>query len=94
MTSPKQTSDKKTSETRVRKCKFAALLLPILGVLLIIPPLVSMRTTQNAVILGIPANIAYLFGAWLAMIVGAYVLQKLMPNVLTSAIHAKDDESD
>lgn len=89
MSSPKQ-----SSETRVRKFRFAALLLPLLGILLIVPPLVSMRTTHYAVFFGIPANIAYLFGAWLLMIVGAYVLQKLMPDTLTTPKHSGDEKSD
>lgn len=87
-------SSKHPAETRVRKFRFAALLLPIFGILLIIPPLVSMRTTQNAMIFGIPANIAYLFGAWLAMIIGAYILQKLMPDILTNPNLPEDKKSD
>ncbi|HHB82975.1 MAG TPA: hypothetical protein ENK61_05835 [Devosia sp.] len=85
---------KQSAETRVRKFKFAAMLLPIFAILLIVPPLVSMRTTQNAVILGIPANIAYLFGVWLAMIIGAYILQKMMPDILANPPHPEDEKSD
>ena len=53
-----------------------AFLLPALGLILILPPLVFLPSNGDS-FLGVPANIAYIFGVWLALIVGAFWLQRL-----------------
>ena len=70
----------KDPQSGARKFRFVALLLPIAGLLLILPPLVSMRSDAGAFLFGVPVNIAYLFGVWLFLIVGAYLLQRNIPN--------------
>lgn len=70
----------KDPQSRTRKFRFVALLLPVAGLLLILPPLVSMRNNANAFVFGVPVNIAYLFGVWTFLIVGAYLLQRNIPN--------------
>ena len=61
-----------------RKIEFIALLLPILGMLMILPPLVSIRNI-SAEFFGFPAIIAYLFGVWLLLIISAFFLQRRIP---------------
>ncbi|MEL6678505.1 MAG: hypothetical protein AAFQ51_07350 [Pseudomonadota bacterium] len=45
----------------------AALLLPLVGLLLFLPPLISVFFSTRPV-LGVPLIVAYVFGAWLALI--------------------------
>ena len=74
------TEQKKDPHSKTRKFKFVALFLPIAGLLLILPPLVSMRRDVDAVFLGVPINIAYLFAVWMFLIIGAYFLQRNIPT--------------
>ncbi len=64
-----------------RKFAFTALLLPLLGLLAILPPLVSIRNV-SVTFFGFPSIIAYLFGIWLLLIFGAFILQKNIPEKL------------
>ncbi|HHS82279.1 MAG TPA: hypothetical protein ENJ68_02055 [Devosia sp.] len=86
-------------ETRrkLRPEKFVALafLLPLLGAILILPPLVLLPGGTASPLFGIPANIAYIFAVWLLLIAGAYTLQRLSPQLLDTpsppARRASDD---
>ncbi len=62
-----------------RKLEFIAFMLPVLGLLAIMPPLVSIRNVP-VFFFGIPSIIAYLFGVWFLLILGAYLLQRLLPG--------------
>lgn len=73
-------SQNKDPQSKTRKFRFVALLLPMAGFLLILPPLVSMRGDASAFIFGVPVNVAYLFGVWMSLIVGAYLLQRNIPD--------------
>lgn len=48
----------------------AARLLPMLGALLLMPPIISLFVV-NASIAGVPLIVVYLFGTWVALIGGA-----------------------
>ncbi len=81
----------------MRPEKFAALafLLPLLGAILILPPLVLLPGGTASPLFGIPANIAYIFSVWLLLIGGAYALQRLSRQVFDTpsppAQRASDD---
>lgn len=55
---------------RSRKVQDGALLLPIVGMVLLMPPAVQVFTIDGT-IFGIPIPVAYVFGVWLALIVVA-----------------------
>lgn len=55
---------------RSRKVQDGALLLPIVGMVLLMPPAVQVFAIEGT-ILGIPVPVAYVFGVWLALIVVA-----------------------
>ena len=62
-----------------RKFSFVALLLPLCGLLMLLPPLVSIRNI-NTSFMGFPSIIAYLFGVWFLLIIAAFILQKNIPE--------------
>ncbi len=63
---------------RMRKRQHAAFLLPVAGLLLIIPPLLTVFGLRRLVF-GAPLQTVYLFLVWLAMIAGAALLARLLP---------------
>jgi len=65
--------------TGQKKIAFLAKLLPIVGLVFFLPPLVSIADI-NTQIFGFPAIIAYLFAVWLLVIIAAYFLQKKLPS--------------
>lgn len=73
-----------------RKYAFTALLLPVFGLLAILPPLVSIRNI-NGTFFGFPSIIAYLFGIWFLLILGAFILQKNIPEKLQKFKDNKDN---
>ncbi len=62
-----------------RKLTSAALVLTLLGALMFLPPLASVLQIERRV-LGIPAEVIYLFLVWLLLIVGAWWLGKRLPR--------------
>jgi uncharacterized membrane protein YfbV (UPF0208 family) len=62
-----------------RKLTSAALVLTLLGALLFMPPLASVFQVQQRV-LGIPAEVIYLFFVWVLLVVGAWWLGKRLPH--------------
>ena len=52
-----------------------AVLLPVLGVFLLMPPFVTLFT-GSARPWGLPLVVAYVFGAWIVLLVGAYLLAR------------------
>jgi|TARA_R110002072_G_scaffold517_1_gene3145 uncharacterized membrane protein YuzA (DUF378 family) len=63
------------------KLRDAAILLPLLGVFLLMPPIISLMGTSSA-LTGVPFIVVYIFGVWLLLIFCAYRLS-LRLNDLT-----------
>jgi hypothetical protein len=53
-----------------------AFLLPFFGTLLVLPPLVNLFVGRRLLVLGVPLDTLYLFGVWLAIVIGAMVLSR------------------
>ena len=62
-----------------RKLEHAALFLVLFGALLFLPPL-ALVFNVPARLFGLPYEVLYLFGAWLALIVGAAWLSRRLPR--------------
>jgi hypothetical protein len=56
-----------------------AVLLPLLGILLLATPVVSIFT-QSGHVFGLPSPIFYIFGIWAGLILLAYGLARRMRN--------------
>jgi len=76
-----------TPETKKRE--HTALMLPIAGALLIVPPLLTLFTGPHR-ILGAPLEAIYLFTVWIAMIVGTVLTSRHMPR---AQIFERDNET-
>lgn len=57
----------------------AALFLAVLGALLILPPLVVLFQLEVRV-LGLPADVIYLFVCWGALILATFLLSRRLPH--------------
>lgn len=55
--------------------KDTAFVLPVFGVLLLLPPLLNLFT-REALVFGLPLEAVYLFAVWLALVVGAFLLSR------------------
>ncbi len=64
----------------VRKLQFLNFLLPVIGFLLMMPPLISIANV-NKMIFGFPAIIAFLFTVWMSLIVAAFLFQRRMTSL-------------
>lgn len=53
--------------------------LPILGAILIMPPIVHLFD-RGGVIFGLPIIFTYLFGVWLFLVLAAFALSRLLPR--------------
>ncbi|MBS0336148.1 MAG: hypothetical protein JSS40_04940 [Proteobacteria bacterium] len=53
----------------------AAVLLPLLGLALLMPPVITLFTTRSS-IAGIPLIVLYVFGVWLGLIALAALLAR------------------
>lgn len=53
----------------------AAAVLPLFGVLLLLPPFVNLFT-REARLFGIPLEVVYLFGIWTALVLGALAMSR------------------
>lgn len=62
-----------------RKLTSAALVLTLLGALVLMPPIVSVFQIHQ-LILGVPAEVIYLFSVWVLLIVGAWWLGRRLPH--------------
>ncbi len=58
-----------------RKLGFLAVLLPLAGLVLIMPPLVLIASNAST-IFGIPSIVLYLFAVWFGLIGSAFLLQR------------------
>lgn len=61
------------------KLESASLFLTILGAMLITPPLVLLFQIDGR-LLGVPAEVVYLFIAWAGLIAGAWWLSRRLPR--------------
>lgn len=62
-----------------RQSAHLALLILCAGVLLLMPPLVWIFNKPVSVF-GIPLAALYVFGVWLALVVGAFALTRILPH--------------
>mgnify|MGYP000020278090 CR=1 FL=1 len=60
-----------------RKSREAAILLPLLGLLLITPPFVEIFAA-DVTLFGVPLLAAYLFAIWAGMIICAFLLSRTL----------------
>lgn len=63
----------------IRKREHTALMVPIVGALLIVPPLLTLFAAPYR-IFGAPLETIYLFVIWIAMIVGGVLASRPMPR--------------
>lgn len=54
----------------------AAVLLPVLGLVLLVPPLVTLFASARIGIAGVPLVVVYVFGTWLGLIAAAALLAR------------------
>ena len=57
----------------------AAFVLPAFGTLLLLPPFLNLFN-RGLLVFGIPLEAVYLFGVWLALILGAFVMTRHRPD--------------
>lgn len=58
------------------RARDAAGLLPLLGLALFVPPVITIVAAHGADLAGIPLIVAYVFGAWLGLIAAAALLAR------------------
>ena len=73
---------------RERRARDAAVLLPLLGLFLLMPPIIVLFA-QPVMVGGMPLIVAYVFGVWLALVAAAALLARALP---TDAPPPADDE--
>ena len=73
-----------------RKLVSAALFLTLLGVLMILPPLAALFQVERR-LLGVPAEVIYLFVCWVLLIAGAFRLSSRLPRETESEPRPEDD---
>jgi hypothetical protein len=54
----------------------AAVLLPVLGAVLFMPPVITLFAAAGAGLAGVPLIVVYVFGTWLGLIVAAALLSR------------------
>ncbi len=62
-----------------RKLENVALVVPVFGAMLFVPPLISIFNVDTRV-LGLPLVVFYLFAVWLALIAGTALLSRHLPR--------------
>lgn len=58
-----------------RRRRDAAAVLPLFGTLLLLPPFVNLFA-RGDLLFGIPLEVVYLFGIWIALVLGALMLSR------------------
>jgi len=53
-----------------------AIVVPVMGIVLLMPPLVGLFARGGVTVAGIPLIVVYLFGLWFALILAALVLAR------------------
>jgi len=80
-------SDRADQPLRARKTRDRALILPLVGLILLVPPVAAVFQI-GAKIGGIPVMLVYIFAVWAALIAGAAVLSR---QLRLDAGHAEKD---
>lgn len=62
-----------------RKLTSAALVFTLLGAVLFMPPIATVFQIHR-LLLGVPAEVIYLFAVWVLLVVGAWWLSKRLPH--------------
>lgn len=82
--SPSQAATRDTPDVTIaandmtgRKARETAVMLPLLGLLLIIPPIVEIFAVDDT-LFGVPVLAAYIFAAWAGMIGAAFLLSRAL----------------
>ena len=63
----------------ITRIKESAALLLALGIVLYMPPL-ALIFAKTTTILGIPMPVFYLFGLWLVLIIGVWLISRQLPR--------------
>ena len=63
---------------RARKARDAAIILPLTGAVLLLPP-VAWIFAQESAVFGIPLPVAYVFAVWAGLILAARALGRRLP---------------
>jgi len=66
-----------TPPEREARARDAAIVLPLLGLVLLMPPLIVLFAVPISVA-GVPLIVVYLFGVWLALVLGAALLGRVL----------------
>lgn len=61
---------------RSRRVHDLARIVPVFGAVLLMPPLIGLFARPDIAPFGIPLIVVYLFGLWLALIVGALLITR------------------
>ena len=92
-------TDRIDREAQSKKLKDKAALIPIIGMLFLIPPIAGIFQI-DAKIFGIPFTLLYLFIIWAGLIIGTSILSKSLVNRMSnqspqnSADRYSEDASD
>lgn len=79
---------KALSPIEAGKLRDAAILLPLLGLFLLMPPTISLFGTASF-LTGVPVIVIYIFGVWLLLILLAYRLSLRLKD-LTPGVDSSD----
>jgi hypothetical protein len=74
-----------------RKAQDRARVLPLVGLILLLPPVAGVLRLEGAVF-GVPLTLAYLFLVWALLIVAAALLSRRLRAELDAAPGAAEDE--
>ncbi|KAB2876021.1 MAG: hypothetical protein HS106_01900 [Ideonella sp.] len=66
-----------TPPEREARARDAAIVLPLLGLMLLMPPVIVLFAVPIRVA-GVPLIVVYLFGVWLALVLGAALLGRAL----------------
>ena len=61
---------------RSRRARDLAIVLPVCGILALMPPFVGLFARADIVVGGMPLVVVYLFGMWLALILAAMLVSR------------------
>lgn len=78
---------------RHARLRDAAVALPLVGLFLLMPPMIS-AFVSHAQVGGVPLIVVYLFGVWLLLIACAAVLARRLPRPASRSDMEKQDPAD
>ena len=68
-------AERSDQSLRRRKTRDWALILPVVGLVLFMPPIASIFPVEGS-LGGVPAPVVYIFSVWAGLIVGAFLLAR------------------